>query len=47
MKGLLVGPEAKTMVDVIIENERSIAELIGYDIIMSDGIGSNGDGLLF
>lgn len=47
MKALLINPESKTIEPIEINGPDDIVNLIGYDTIISDEIGPQGDRLFF
>ena len=47
MKVLLINPVAKKIETIEIDSQNEITDLIGYDTIISDDVGSNGDKLFF
>jgi len=47
MKALLINPESKTIEPIEISEPDDIVKLIGYDTIISDEIGPQGDRLFF
>jgi hypothetical protein len=47
MKALLINPKKQEIVDVEINSVDDIASLVGYDTIISDEIGPDGDRLYF
>jgi hypothetical protein len=47
MKALLVNPETHSIEEIEISDHQDIARLIGYDTIISDEIGPQGDRLFF
>ncbi len=47
MKALLVNPENQSIEIIEISDQADIARIIGYDTIISDEIGPEGDRLLF
>lgn len=47
MKALLVNPETQSIEEIEISDHQDIAKLIGYDTVISDEIGPEGDRLFF
>jgi hypothetical protein len=47
MKALLIDPEKQSLEPVEIQGREDIAQLVGYDSIESDAVGSAGDRLYF
>lgn len=47
MKALLINPATQTLEQIEVGNYEEIAGLIGFDTVIADEIGSNGDKLYF
>ena len=47
MKALLIEPAEQTIESVEINNQDEIIKLIGYDTVISDDVGTDGDKLYF
>lgn len=47
MKAILIDPEAKSIDLIDVSDHNDIKKLVGFDTIISDEVGSNGDRLFF
>ena len=47
MKALLIDPEAQAIEEIEITDHQDIEKIIGYDTVISDEIGPDGDRLFF
>ena len=47
MKALLINPIDKSLQPTEVDNKDDIIKLIGYDTVIADDVGSNGDQLYF
>ena len=47
MKALLINPQDQTIAAVEVEDLAAIRQLVGYDTLESDAVGSEGDRLYF
>lgn len=47
MKALLINPEDQTIEAIEVEDLAAIRQLVGYDTLESDAVGSEGDRLYF